>query len=138
MRPGPHCEHRKRELFIAGQVPTETCDWHQVVCGEPTVVYPKSLRSWASFYGRVAHPSCEVADASGLRITYPYEGSKFILEPHRIASSQRPPLTAVPAAKDLRWTIDGQPADDWIPTPGPHRIVVSRGDLRDEVSVTYE
>jgi penicillin-binding protein 1C len=137
-RPGPHCDHRKRELFIAGNVPTETCDWHQLVCGEPTVVYPTSLRSWAKFYGRVPRRSCEVADASTLRITYPYDGSKFILEPHRTAVSQRPPLTAVPAAADLRWTIDGHPADDWIPTPGPHRIVVVRGDLRDEVSVVYE
>ncbi|HLL20807.1 MAG TPA: transglycosylase domain-containing protein, partial [Kofleriaceae bacterium] len=27
-RPGPHCEHHKRELFVAGHVPSETCDWH--------------------------------------------------------------------------------------------------------------
>ena len=26
-RPGPHCQHAKRELFIAGHVPEETCDW---------------------------------------------------------------------------------------------------------------
>jgi penicillin-binding protein 1C len=137
-RPGPHCEHRKRELFIAGQVPTETCDWHQLVCGEPTVVYPASIRSWAKFYGRVEPRSCEVADATTLRITYPVDGAKFILEPHRAVASQRPPLTAQPNAKDLRWTIDGQPADTWIPSPGTHRIVVARGELHDEVTVEYE
>src|SRR5204862_390050 len=46
-RPGPHCDHGKRELFLAGHVPEETCDWHQLVCGERTIVYPESLRGWA-------------------------------------------------------------------------------------------
>jgi penicillin-binding protein 1C len=138
-RPGPHCEHHKRELFIAGLVPTETCDWHQLVCGEPTIVYPSSLRGWASFYGRVAKRSCEVADASGaLRITYPVEGARFVLEPHRSADAQRPPLRAQPAASDLRWTIDGEPASSWMPSPGTHRIVAMRGNERDEVTITYE
>jgi penicillin-binding protein 1C len=138
-RPGPHCEHHKRELFIAGLVPTETCDWHQLVCGEPTIVYPSSLRGWASFYGRVANRSCEVADASGaLRITYPVQGARFVLEPHRSADAQRPPLRAQPAASDLRWTIDGEPASSWMPSPGTHRIVAMRGNERDEVTITYE
>jgi penicillin-binding protein 1C len=136
-RPGPHCEHRKRELFVAGQVPTETCDWHQLVCGKPTIVYPTSVRSWAKFYGRVVEPSCEVADATSLRITYPVDGARFILEPHRAASSQRPPLTAIPNVEDLRWTIDGEPADAWTPTPGSHRIAVARGELRDEITIEY-
>jgi penicillin-binding protein 1C len=137
-RPGPYCEHRKRELFVAGQVPTETCDWHQLVCGEPTVVYPASVRSWAKFYGRVEQRACAVADATTLRITYPVDGARFILEPHRAVASQRPPLTARPNATDLHWTIDGQPADTWMPTPGTHRIAVARGELHDEVTVEYE
>ncbi len=138
-RPGPHCDHRKRELFIAGHVPTEECDWHQLVCGEPTVVYPTSLRGWANHYGRVAKRACQVADATGtLHITYPIEGAKFILEPHRRAEVQRPPLSAIPAVDDLQWTIDGEPADQWVPTPGTHHIVAARGREHDEVTITYE
>lgn len=138
-RPGPHCEHHKRELFVTGHVPTETCDWHQLVCGQPAVVYPSWLRPWARFHGRVAPRNCEIADAStALRITYPVDGAKFVLEPHRPPTSQRPPLSALPSVSDLQWTIDGEPAERWIPTVGTHRVVVARGDARDEVTITYE
>jgi len=138
-RPGPHCEHRKRELFIVGHVPEETCDWHQVVCGVPSVVYPASVRSWAKFYGRPQAPSCEAIDpAAPIRIVYPVDGARFVLEPHRAAGLQRPPLNALPAAPDLRWTIDGEPAERWIPTPGTHRVAVARGNATDEVTISYE
>ncbi len=29
LRPGPHCPHRRKELFIAGTEPQEECDWHR-------------------------------------------------------------------------------------------------------------
>jgi hypothetical protein len=109
------------------------------VCGEPTIVYPTSLRGWASYYNRVQTRSCEVADSSRpLRITYPVEGARFVLEPHRAANVQRPPLKALPLTPDLQWTIDGTPAASWVPTPGTHTIVASRGTERDEVTITYE
>jgi hypothetical protein len=38
----------------------------------------------------------------------------------------------------LQWTIDGEPAHSGVPTPGAHRIVASRGNERDEVTITYE
>ena len=137
-RPGPYCEHHKRELFIAGRVPTETCDWHQLVCGVPTVVYPESLRGWTRFYGRPQPPRCSDADdGDGVAITQPIEGSRFVLEPHRPATSQRPPLVAIPAGEQ-RWTIDGEPAERWVPTPGMHKIRVARGAASDEVTVVYE
>jgi len=137
--PGPHCEHHKRELFIVGHEPTETCDWHQLVCGMPTVVYPTSLQPWARFSGRAVQPRCEIADAGEpVNITYPAEGARFVLEPYRPATAQRPPLAARPSAADLQWTIDGEPADRWVPTPGAHRVRVARGDTSDEVTITYE
>ena len=139
MRPGPYCEHHKRELFVVGHVPEATCDWHQLVCGAPAVVYPKPVRSWAKFYGRGAPPTCEAAGTTGpVAITEPVDGAHFVLEPFRPAETQRPPLAALPAAPDLRWTVDGEAAERWIPTPGTHRIVVSRGDATDAVTVTYE
>ncbi len=138
-RPGPHCEHGKRELFIVGHLPDETCDWHQLVCGAPAVVYPKPVRSWAAFYGRPSPPSCEPGDPSApIRIVYPVDGARFVLEPHRARETQRPPLTALPASPDLRWTIDGEPADRWLPTPGPHRVAVARGTATDEITIVYE
>ncbi len=73
-----------------------------------------------------------------MNITYPVEGSRFLLEPHRSATAQRPPLSALPSSPELRWTIDGQPADQWIPTPGNHVVQVARGDATDSVTITYE
>lgn len=139
MRPGPHCPHRKRELFIMGHVPEHTCDWHQLVCERPQVVLPKSLRSWARAARKHAPPTCDQAQPDDrLTITSPVDGARFLLEPHRAATSQRPPLTAVPASPELRWTIDGQPAESWVPVPGRHRVVVARGAVTDEVTISYE
>lgn len=138
-RPGPYCEHHKRELFIVGHVPDETCDWHRLVCGVPSVVYPEAVRAWTRFYGRPAPPVCSPPDAGApIAITRPVAGAHFVLEPHRPPEAQRPPLIASPAAPDLRWTIDGEPADRWIPTPGTHRVAVARGAMTDAVEITYE
>ena len=137
-RPGPYCEHRKRELFIAGHVPDATCDWHQLVCGVPSVVYPEPVRGWTRFYGRPEPPVCTASADASLAITSPIDGAHFVLEPHRPPEVQRPPLTALPASLDLRWTIDGEPADRWVPTPGPHRVVVARGDATRAVDIIYE
>jgi penicillin-binding protein 1C len=140
-RPGPHCEHHKPELFLAGHVPTETCDWHQRVCGVPSVVYPAAVRGWTKFYGRPAPPVCPSGDGAiegAVAIATPIAGAHFVLEPHRPPEVQRPLLTATPAAPDLHWTIDGEPADRWIPRPGTHRVVVARGHASDAVDITYE
>lgn len=138
-RRGPHCEHGKREVFVAGHVPEETCDWHQVVCGTPTVIYPPSIKAWARYVGKPQPPVCPPAAASAnVAITYPVDGARFQLEPHRPATSQRPPLQALPADPALRWTIDGEPADAWVPTPGTHRVQVARGDAIDAVTIIYE
>jgi len=136
-RPGPHCDHRKREVFIAGHVPEETCDWHQLVCGTPTVVFPPEVRAWATAAGWPEPPHCEAPDPNKpLAIVSPVNGSHFVLETFRPATSQRPPLVAVPA--DAQWTIDGEAADRWVPTPGTHRIVASRAGSADTVTITYE
>jgi penicillin-binding protein 1C len=138
-RPGPHCEHRKRELFVAGNVPEHTCDWHQLVCGAPTIVYPPSVRGWAKHYDRIPKSACPAPTTSGrVAITYPPNGARFMLEPYRPAERQRPPMNASPVGAQLSWTVNGVPADRWIPTPGEHRLAVARGDERDEVTIYYE
>lgn len=138
-RPGPYCEHHKRELFVAGHVPEETCDWHQLVCGVPSVVYPDPVAAWARFYGRKQPPACDTTQASGpISITSPVAGAHFVLEPHRAAEAQRPPLVALPAVPGLTWTIDGQPAERWVPSPGTHHVVVARGQATDAIDIVYE
>jgi penicillin-binding protein 1C len=137
-RPGPYCEHHKRELFLVGHVPEETCDWHQRVCGVPSVVYPESVRGWTRFYGRPAPPVCAPEASGSIAIATPVAGARFVLEPHRPPEVQRPLLTAAPAAADLRWTIDGEPAETWIPRPGTHRVVVARGRATDAIDIIYE
>jgi penicillin-binding protein 1C len=139
-RPGPYCEHRKRELFIAGHVPDEICDWHREVCGTSAVVYPDAISAWARFYGRKSPPTCaDTVDAGGsIAITSPVAGAHFVLEPHRSPETQRPPLVALPAVAELKWTIDGEPADRWIPRPGSHHVVVARGIATDAVDIVYE
>jgi penicillin-binding protein 1C len=47
--PGPHCPARKRDVFVAGSVPTHTCDWHQA---GGTIAYPPELRDWSIAHGR--------------------------------------------------------------------------------------
>ncbi len=138
-RRGPHCAHHKHELFIAGHVPDETCDWHQVVCGVPSIVYPKELRNWTRAYKRPEAPACGPRDAdASLAIMQPVDGARYVLEPHRAFQHQRPPMLATPTSPELTWTIDGQPASTWVPTPGTHVVAVARGDVRDEVTITYE
>lgn len=141
--PGPHCDHHKTEIFVSGQLPQETCDWHQVVCGEETIVYPKVLWGWVDFYGLRKQPACGAGEdsstlAEGVRIVAPVEGARFLLEAHRPAQYQRPPLAALPARGDLEWTIDDQPATEWVPSPGEHRVRVARGDSVDEITIVYE
>ena len=138
-RPGPTCEHHKRELFIAGHVPEQTCDWHQLVCGQPAIVYPPQIRPWARHYGKPEPPACTGAvPTTALAITSPANGAHFILEPYRPSTSQRPLLAASPSDPTLRWTIDGEPAERWVPTPGTHHVVAARGPVTDEVTITYE
>jgi hypothetical protein len=47
-------------------------------------------------------------------------------------------MNAVPHGAQLTWTIDGQPAHTWVPTPGEHRLAVARGAERDEITIHYE
>ena len=139
MKPGPSCDHAKRELFIVGHTPTQACDWHQLVCGRPAVIYPDAVKAWAHFYGRPSPPTCAALPITGpIAIRSPIAGAHFVLEPHRAPETQRPPLVALPAVPGLEWTIDGTPADAWIPVPGTHHVAVARGETTDAVDISYE
>ncbi len=137
--PGPNCGHVKKELFVRGNTPKESCDWHQSVCGAPAVIYPKELRSWTRFFDRTEHRTCiEDSGEPQLRIVAPVEGAHFVLEPHRPARLQKPPLSALPVGAEVAFSINGTPADQWIPTPGRHTVEAVLGDHRDRVTIVYE
>ena len=138
-KPGPYCRHHKRERFIEGHLPTETCDWHQLRCGRPAVVYPPALRTWARVYRPDENPPCDEGDGAPgpLAIIVPLDGARFGLDPHRPPTDQRPPLAAR-GGGDVRWTIDGQPADRWVPSRGAHQVVARRGAESVSVTITYD
>lgn len=137
--PGPQCENRKEELFVEGHAPREKCDWHQSVCGQPTVVYPEEIRSWASYFiGGEKTVCASEGSSAALRIVEPIDGAKFILEPHRPARLQRPPLAALPADAEVKWAIDGEDPEEWIPQLGRHRVTAMMGEISDTVSIIYE
>lgn len=138
--PGPYCHHHKLELFIAGRVPTETCDWHQLVCGQETIVYPPALRTWTSIYRPEDPPRCDgtAGDDGPLAIVVPVDGARFALDPFRPPAAQRPPLVARPFGVEVRWTIDGEPADRWVPIAGAHEVVAHHGAGTASVRITYD
>jgi penicillin-binding protein 1C len=139
MAPGPHCARRKHELFVRGTAPDKPCTWHEKRCGVVTTRYPAELHGWLRARGRLPPPPCADALADGeLQIVYPRDGARFVLEPHRPAELQVPPLRAIPATAEPRWTIDGVPAGRWIPSPGLHRVRVSLGRRSHEVTISFE
>lgn len=136
--PGPHCEHRKEELFVAGRLPREKCTWHRQICGRRAVIYPREVRSWVGFFERQETRGCEPIHQDGApRIVEPLDGARYILEPHRPASLQRPPLRALPDHAEIKWSINGQAPEKWIPTPGSHEVTAFTGGLSDSVTVVY-
>lgn len=138
LRPGPHCPHRKPELFVAGALPDKVCDWHQWQCEKVHVVYPDAVHHWAQTVGKPLAPVCSGASRAVLTIASPADGSRFILEPHRPAQFQRPVFRAVPHNPGTRWSVDGVPMQEWTPNPGRHKVVAELGNYRDEVIIEYE
>lgn len=140
---GPHCPHQMNEVFIRGEEPLETCDWHQSRCGRTQVIYPPELRAWARVArsGELSEGSdcAESSPLTRVRIIQPVRGARFILEGHRPAESQRPPHRVSPASANAIavWTVDGVPIDEWTPHPGEHRVEVRVGELTDSANISY-
>jgi penicillin-binding protein 1C len=140
--PGPFCTRRKQEVFLEGRAPNQTCSWHRLACGRPVVDYPPEVQGWLRARHRLPErPDCAelAADrAAGLRILYPVEGARFLIDPHRPRADQLPPLEAAPRMAAVRWTIDGVPASRWRPSPGRHRIRAQLAGQSDQVSVQFD
>jgi penicillin-binding protein 1C len=142
MLPGPRCERRKGELFLAGNVPRRPCTWHVEACGRAAVRYPAEVESWARAKHLLQEPGCagegsSLASSSTPRILYPLDGAQFALDPFRPARLQVPPLRASPRDAEIRWTVDGVPAERWQPVPGAHRVRAELAGGADEITVHY-
>jgi len=137
--PGPYCRQHKVDMFVAGTIPEHQCSWHRKVCGKVTTHYPQELHGWLLSKGRLpAPPRCPELARGALRIVYPREGARFILDPYRPREHQQPPLRAFPAHAQPRWTVDGVAAARWKPSPGVHLVRATLGGLSDTVRIHFE
>ena len=145
--PGPHCPHRKRELFVAGSAPAgggPGCTFHVRRCGRPAVVYPDVVRAWARATGNLREDRCDVAAGaragagSGVRIVFPVDGARFSLDPFRPPGQQIPPMRAAPTAAAVTWTVDGTPVERWRPAPGAHLVRAEVPGAAHEIRVFFE
>lgn len=157
---GPRCSHRIHERFAGRGVPTQSCDMHVEVeidarnglragprCarGELHVfeTYPAKYASWSSQAGRPLapvefSPACpgrmEPGRAGELRVSYPFDGARFAVDPSLGREQQAIVLAAnVPAGTSrVRFRVDGRvvrevgaPYSTPLPlTRGAHAVVV--------------
>ena len=141
MKPGKHCDHRKKELFVLGKVPQEECTWHRLECGEKRIVYPEELKHWKKATSSDEDTlKCESTELVGktLRIVSPVDGATFQLEAHRPPQFQRPPALALPNQTDADWFVDGVRLSEWIPTAGRHRLKIESENESDEITIFYQ
>lgn len=137
-RPGPHCPHRKPELFVHAPREGVTCPFHQRRCGKPFTAYPPEVRGWARAFGVLEPDPCESPVTTSPRIVFPADGARFMLDSWRPARHQRPPLRALNSGPWLAWTIDGQPAQRFVPTPGRHVVSATSPAGQDQIEIVFE
>lgn len=157
--PGAACQHRRREHFVRGHEPHDSCDLHVLAhldsagreqaarCGGTERVlenYSAEYLAWARQAGRPLSgvnlsTTCppEPATASAPHVTFPRDDQTFALDPDGPAR-QEILLTASSTAATLRFIIDGRPSPEqrppfqlpWRLSPGPHQIAVETGATR--------
>jgi penicillin-binding protein 1C len=139
-RPGPYCPHRKLEWLpnprLANFDQSPICGFHLSDDPRNRVAFPEALGHWA--HARGLPDAAAAAPPAGLSIAYPVDGARFVLDPDRPASQQRPPLQALPTDPRVSFTIDDKPAADFEPAPGRHVVRARLGDLAAEHEIFYE
>jgi penicillin-binding protein 1C len=154
--PTKACQHRRRESFVRGHEPQDSCDIHVLAhidaagreqaarCGGPERVlerYPAEYLAWAQQAGRPlsgVHTSTtcppEPTSDSAPRITFPLDDQTFVIDPDGPVR-QEILLTAASSAPALRFIIDGQSSGSlsppfrlpWRLSPGTHQVSVATG-----------
>jgi penicillin-binding protein 1C len=140
--PGPRCRHLVDERFLAGTVPSRSCEDHD---DEGAVLLPHRYADWVARVHPAGMRLREVSDAgpdADVRVVYPAHGARLIVDPAR--GETRIPLRAAIAgatATDVAWEIDGRPWSEptWPLRRGEHRIVaIWRGRRSAEVRFSVE
>jgi membrane peptidoglycan carboxypeptidase len=109
--PTPDCPHRVHEWFVAGTEPRTPCRMHRRAGGEVVVVLPPEARAWAREHNLAPPPDRTSPDARAVRITRPYTGTVYRLDPALDRDAQRILVeVAVPGAPDaVTLTVDDRP-----------------------------
>ncbi|MBF0106931.1 MAG: penicillin-binding protein 1C [Deltaproteobacteria bacterium] len=129
---GPHCRHKITEYFLPGTEITESCEYHhkikidkrnglladacpkRFVREETGVVYPELFKGWAMEYGRGIHdysPLCgPIKEDAAIKIVFPDEGSRFLIDPSKQAAFQSIPLkiSFKGTLDQIDWFVDDQ------------------------------
>jgi hypothetical protein len=84
---------------------------------------------------RLTPSACHAPDAGGpTAIAYPINGRTSSSSRTAHHRQRRRPGVARPP--DLRWTVNGEPAEIWIRSR--HLVVVERGETTDAIDITYK
>jgi penicillin-binding protein 1C len=100
-----------------------------------------TYREWAERVGRPrvperSSPHCPAedeatpVDASSIRITYPFEGARFVIDPERAPELQLLEVHVEPESSAVEVRVDGLPLSKertWQLAPGPHTITARLG-----------
>jgi len=148
----PHegCKHVVDEI-IPKSHQLEPCNMHVNVRGKTYEVYDGPFVAWAKATGHDTHlpaiAGVPIADGA-LRIRYPRDGARFVLDPDRPRSAQAIPLkidsssgSAVKVYVDgrLAATSRGGEVAYWTLVPGAHSITAEAGGNRsDSVSIRVD
>lgn len=135
-KPGPHCQHTKKELFMAGSTPDETCEWHQEVfvkdCMGPMLdqnikvsILPDNYQSWVterpewslkgqidnqcSFEEKQYHSVVATSNLEAV-IAKPISGSIYAIDPNIPRSLQKLKISVsrFHQVKDVKWKHNGR------------------------------
>lgn len=150
--PGIGCKHVVDELAPKTHA-LEPCTMHVTIGNKTYERFDGPFAAWAKAAGRGDElPSFlgarDANDASGIRIRYPRDGARFVLDPDRPRSAQAIPLKVdAGGAADVKLFVDGRltarirggdPAY-WTLMPGSHSIVAeSDGHRSDPVSIRVD
>jgi membrane carboxypeptidase/penicillin-binding protein PbpC len=147
----PHagCKHQVDELMPKDHH-LDPCDMHVTIGGKTYERFDGPFAAWAKDSGRavpIPFLSAQTSDAA-VRIRYPRDGARFVLDPDRPRSAQAIPLKVdANGAADVKLYVDGRLAARsrggetayWTLERGAHAIVAESGGNRsDAVSIRVD
>jgi penicillin-binding protein 1C len=141
----PHagCKHVVDEIVPKDHPSPEPCTMHVTVAGKTYERFDGPFAAWATATGRetVTAPARLpfAATDAALRIRYPRDGARFVLDPDRPRSAQAIPLKIdASSAAEVKVYVDGRLAAKtrsgespyWTLERGAHAIVAESGATR--------